>query len=145
MRLLYLFGNGNADAALVLIRLWTGAMMLYHGSLKLFGGMERFMETVVTKLHLPPALGWLAALTEFIGGLFLAVGFLTRPAAMLVAITMLVAAFGAHATDPWARKEFALCYAVFSVAIVIAGAGRYSLDAGIARRIQQQSHTYPPL
>ncbi|GIV54985.1 MAG: hypothetical protein KatS3mg039_1503 [Candidatus Kapaibacterium sp.] len=140
MRLLYLFGTGNTDVALLLVRLWTGAMMIYHGALKLFGGMERFLETVTTKLHLPPLLGWIAALTELSGGILLVVGFLARPAALGVAVTMAVAAFGAHATDPWSRKEFALCYFVFSIAVLIAGAGKYSLDSGIARRVEQQSH-----
>jgi putative oxidoreductase len=135
--MLYLFGPGNTDSALLVIRLWTGAMMLYHGGLKLFGGMDRFLETVTSKLHLPPLMGWVAALAEFVGGLLIAVGLLARPATVLVAITMLVAAFGAHASDPWSRKEFALCYFVFSVAVLIAGSGKYSLDAHIARRLHQ--------
>jgi len=62
-----LLGVGNVHLALLVCRLWLGAMMLYHGSLKLFGGMERFLETVTSKLHLPAALGWLAAGAEFIG------------------------------------------------------------------------------
>lgn len=131
----YIFGSGNVHVALLLLRLWTGAMMLYHGGLKLFGGMDRFVETVATKLGLPPLMAWIAALAELGGGALVLIGFLARPAAVTIAITMAVAAFGAHATDPWQRKEFALCYFVSSLAIAVAGAGRYSFDARIERRL----------
>lgn len=130
-----LLGVGNVHLALLVCRLWLGAMMLYHGSLKLFGGMERFLETVTSKLHLPAALGWLAAGAEFIGGALVAIGLLTRPAAIGIACTMAVAAFCAHAANPWAQKEFALSYFVFALALIIAGAGQFSVDALITARI----------
>lgn len=130
-----LLGTGNVHLALLVCRLWLGAMMLYHGSLKLFGGMERFLETVTSKLHLPAAMGWAAVLAEFVGGLLVTLGLLTRPAAFGIACTMAVAAFGAHATSPWTQKEFALSYFVIALAIILAGAGRFSIDALIAAKI----------
>ncbi|MCS7000870.1 MAG: DoxX family protein [Bacteroidota bacterium] len=136
----YLFGSGNTDIALLVARIWTGAMMVYHGSIKLFGGMERFLETVTQRLHLPAWMGWAAALIELLGGACLTIGILTRPAAMAVAIVMAVAAFGAHATDPWSRKEFALCYFVFCCVLLAAGAGSYSIDAILLRK-QQHSQS----
>lgn len=109
--------------------------MIYHGSTKLFGGMERFVETVTIKLQLPALFAWAGALAEFGGGLLAIVGLLTRPAAGLIAVTMAVAAFGAHAHDPWTRKEFALCYFVFAVVLMVAGAGKYSLDARLVQDV----------
>ncbi|MCX7929512.1 MAG: DoxX family protein [Chlorobi bacterium] len=137
----YLFARGNLHLALLTLRLWTGAMMLYHGGLKLFGGMDRFLETVTVKLGLPAPLGWAAALTEFVGGALLVFGFLVRPAALATAVVMAVAAFGAHASDPWSRKEFALCYFVLSIAIAIAGAGDYSLDARLRQKATYRYQT----
>lgn len=128
MRQQWLISTGNVHLSLLLIRLWLGAMMIYHGSTKLFGGMERIVETVTVKLQLPPLFAWAGALAEFVGGLLTIVGLLTRPAAVLIATTMAVAAFGAHAHDPWTRKEFALCYFVFALVLIVAGAGKYSLD-----------------
>lgn len=58
----------------------------------------------------------------------LAVGLLTRLAALPVIGTMLVAAFVTHASDPWMKKEFALAYAAAAVVLLVAGSGRYSLD-----------------
>ncbi len=125
----------NVHLALLVCRLWLGAMMLYHGGLKLFGDMERFLETVTSKLHLPAAMGWLAAMAEFAGGALVALGLLTRPATFGIACTMAVAAFGAHAASPWAQKEFALSYFVIALALTIAGAGQFSVDALITARI----------
>jgi putative oxidoreductase len=67
-------------------------------------------------------------------------GFLTRPAAAGIAVIMAVAAFGVHATDPWARKEFALCYFTFATVLIIAGAGRFSVDSLIATRLSLVTH-----
>jgi uncharacterized membrane protein YphA (DoxX/SURF4 family) len=39
-----------------------------------------------------------------------------------------------HATDPYQKKELALAYVVIGLAILIAGPGRFSLDALLARR-----------
>jgi putative oxidoreductase len=132
--------TGNTHLALFLVRLWLGAMMLYHGGIKLFGGMGPFLDTVATKLHLSPIFGWAAALTEFLGGACIVFGFLTRPAAAGIAVIMAVAAFGVHATDAWPRKEFALCYFIFATVLIIAGAGRFSVDSLIATRLSLVTH-----
>src|SRR4051812_1645579 len=44
----------------------------------------------------PTLMGWLVALTEFVGGTFLAIGLLTRPATAAVFISMMVAVFNTH-------------------------------------------------
>ena len=47
---------------------------------------------------------------------------------------MLVAAFVIHADDPWSKQEFALLYALPFVALIIGGAGRFSLDGRLRQR-----------
>lgn len=118
------------DAALLVLRLSFGlAMALGHGLGKVsdLGGFT----AKVAKLGLPAAglLGPAAALSELVGGLLIAVGLLARPSALALLGTMLVAAFVVHASDPFARKELALAYAVVSLVVLIAGPGRFSADA----------------
>jgi putative oxidoreductase len=53
---------------------------------------------------------------------------------VFVLVTMLVAAFHVHATDPFSKKELALAYATAALAILLAGPGRLSLDARFRKR-----------
>lgn len=97
---------------------------------------EKLIEGVTALgFPFPLAFAWAASLSEFGGGILLALGFLTRPAAMMLAITMLVAAFGAHLSDPLKVKELALIY--FSIALVFAtrGEGKWAVDSLIRKRI----------
>jgi putative oxidoreductase len=97
----------------------------------------------------PTAFAWAAALTEFVGALLLAAGLLTRPVALAVAFNMAVAAFGVHLHDPIVAsgggrsKEMALLYMAPAILFLLAGAGRYSLDALIARRSGGKSKPKP--
>jgi hypothetical protein len=77
----------------------------------------------------PTLLGWFAILSEFAGGLLLALGLFTRAAGLAVAGTLFIAAFKVHAADPFAKKELALAYAVVGLAFALSGGGRYALDA----------------
>ncbi len=132
----FLFGGSIessplADVGLLVLRLATGfALALSHGYGKLLDP-NRFISTAVAGLGLPaPTLfGWLAIFSEFFGGILLALGLLTRPAAFLVLGVMLTAFFGIHAADPFARKELALLYGLIAVAFLLKGSGRYGFDA----------------
>jgi putative oxidoreductase len=128
-------GNAVADAGLLLLRLFTGlAMALAHGLGKL-PPSDRFVDGVAELgFPFPVVFAWAAGLAEFVGGLLLAAGLATRPAAFFVAFTMAVAAFGRHADDPFAVQERALLFLAISVAFLLIGAGRYSADALISRR-----------
>ncbi len=118
------------DAGLLWLRVLTGLGIATHGYQKLFGGiMPQFMEGLV-KLGLPAAgfFAHAAGCAEFFGGLLIAFGLVTRIGAALVFITMSVAAFHAHAGAPLQEREMALAYWTISGAIVLIGAGKYSLD-----------------
>ena len=67
-------------------------------------------------------------LAEFLGGILLALGLFTRPAAFLIMSTMTVAAFGAHARDPWETKEKALLYLFVAIFFLLAGGGKFAID-----------------
>jgi putative oxidoreductase len=124
----------GADLALLTVRLWFGLVLaLAHGQKKITD-VGAFAESVARRgVPFPELLGPAAALSEFIGGLLLALGLLTRPAACFVLLTMLVAAFHVHGSDPFAKKELALCFAAAALALLVAGPGTYSLDERIRR------------
>jgi putative oxidoreductase len=57
------------------------------------------------------------------------VGLFTRWAAIPAAFTMAVAAFLAHAGDPFGDREMALLYLTLFTTIGLVGPGRFSIDA----------------
>jgi len=65
--------------------------------------------------------------------LVIVVGLWTRWMSVPAAITMAVAAFGAHAGDPISDKEHALLFLVPFAVLALMGGGRYSLGYRIRR------------
>ena len=129
--------------ALPMIRVTAGLLLVPHGCQKLFGwfggrGLEATAQYFAS-MGMTPGLFWatLVALTEFVGGLCLALGLLTRPAAAAIAIFMAVAVFQVHLPNGffWTDKgfEYPLLWGIVALAFVIRGGGRYSLDALIGR------------
>lgn len=121
----------SVDTGLLILRIGMGLAMAYHGYQKIFQGVMPMMIDGVGKMGFPaPTLfAWLAALSEFVGGLCIAIGFGTRIAAFFVLIVMCVAFFVAHAKDPFQAKELAFLFGINAIALIFAGAGRFSVDA----------------
>lgn len=119
----------STDVGLLLLRAWFGTLLaLAHGAGKV-GNFEKFTASVTKQgFPVPELFAVLAALSEFAGGLLVAVGLLTRPAALFMLITMLVAAVFVHWDDPFSKKEFALAYGMAALTVLIAGPGKLSLD-----------------
>ena len=127
--------RGRVDAGLLVLRIGVGlTLALEHGLSKLLA-LEKFIASVTRHgFPLPQIFGPLAMLSEFAGGLLLAVGLATRPAATFVIATMLGAAFKVHAHDPFSKKELAFAYALVAAVLFVTGPGRHSLDARIEAR-----------
>ena len=119
-----------SDLGLFWLRVFMGLGIAYHGYGIVFGGhLDRMVEGVAAMgFPLPTFFAWAAALSEFLGGICITLGLLTRPAALFVLTTMAVAAFIAHRADSFDRKELALAYGVVSCALMLLGAGKFSLD-----------------
>ena len=135
----FLFGSGATskatDLGLLVLRVGVGlTMALAHGLGKIPPSEGFVGATGAMGFPLPIVFAWAAALSEFLGGLFIAVGVLTRPAAVMLALTMAVARFVQHGSDPFADGELALVYLFVAVALAFTGAGRYSLDQMFWRR-----------
>lgn len=138
----FLFGSGETsqatDIGLLILRLGLGLTMAFAHGLGKIPPSEGFVQGAVAGMGLPaPELfAWLAALSEFLGGLLVAVGLLTRPAALAVAGTMAVAFFVTHggALTGENSGELAFVYLVGMLALAFAGAGSYALDRMLWRR-----------
>lgn len=129
-------GTDDGNVGLFLLRVFTGAAMLTHGVPKLIGGpgLWRGVGAVMGSIGAPgPAVFWglMAALAEGVAAFTLALGFLSRASAAMVAFTMTVAAFIAHHGDPFAKREPALLYLAITLAFALKGGGKYSLDRAI--------------
>ena len=89
----------------------------------------------MTSIGLEPgyAMALLAGSAEFLGGIALFLGLLTRPAAIASAITMLVAIFSVHVSNGLFLTnngyEYALALFAMTTALAIQGAGRLSVDS----------------
>lgn len=121
------------DAGLLVVRVLAGlGLALGHGIGKV-PPRSGFFE-MVEGLGLPPFLAWASAVAEFAGGLLLAIGLFTRPAALLIVLNHTVAVLLAHAGDPFGVRELAMFYLAIAILFLLIGSGRYSLDSLIRGR-----------
>lgn len=127
------------------LRIVAGIIFTAHGAQKLFAwfggygleGTGQWMESI----GLAP--GYLMALmagsAEFFGGLFLIFGLLTRPTSFVLAITMIVAIFSVHIENGLFMTangyEFSLALLAVSISLLFSGAGKFSLDQAITKRL----------
>lgn len=115
---------------LLVLRLVLGAIMVGHGYHKVFGGMSHFVSTVA-HFGLPGWMAYLSAGAEFIGGILLLVGLVTRCAAIAVTIDMLVAIWKVHWHNGFLGQggyEFPLSLAAIAFALIFFGGGPIALD-----------------
>lgn len=130
--------QSNNNYSSLLLRIPTGIIFIAHGAQKLFGafggyGLEGTGQWMAS-IGLEP--GYFMALAagsaEFFGGLAILIGLLTRPSALILAITMLVAIFSVHISNGLFMSnngyEFGLSLLAISIALTITGGGAFSLD-----------------
>jgi putative oxidoreductase len=107
------------------MRLFFGLLFMQHGAQKLFGALEGQQAPLFSLMGL-------AGVIEFFGGLLIAIGLLTRPAAFIAAGEMAAAYLMAHAPQSvWPilnQGELALLFMVGFLYILVRGGGRWSLD-----------------
>ena len=126
----------DANAGLVILRVFIGAALLTHGWGKMFGGLDGFTQGVASMgIPLPQVSAFLAAFAESFGAILLALGLLTRPAAFLIVVNMAVAVGVAHGGQPFASQEMAWLYLVPALFFLLKGAGRWSVDALVSRKL----------
>ena len=134
----------NESWALLLVRFPLGLDMFIHGYMKMTNiqGTMKYFDG----LHVPHVFAWLAIIAEFFGGLGLMLGLLGRIAAFGTGVTMLVAIFlrhlpygylmNWHGALPFGTEgyEYHTLAIGMALAIMLEGAGAFSIDRAIARR-----------
>jgi putative oxidoreductase len=128
-------GSRATDAGLLLLRVIGGAALAFGHGMGKVPPSDGFIGRVGQMgLPAPELFAWLAMTAEFGGAILLIVGLLTRPAALLVCGNMLIVALLGHAGDPFGDREKAVLFGAIALLFLLAGAGRYSLDALIRGR-----------
>ena len=130
----------HEDFGKLLLRLAVGGLMLFHGLHKLIGGVDGISAMLVA-IGLPGFIAYGVLVGEVVAPILLILGILTRPAALVLAFTMIVAwlmvGLGETAalekTGAWAIESLVYFF-VAALAIAFMGAGKYALGGHSAWR-----------
>jgi putative oxidoreductase len=128
--------GGNIGYAI--LRVYVGLSLAFgHGTGKL-PPSEGFIQRVEDMgFPFPDFFAYAAGVSEFVGGILVTLGLLTRPSSIFILITMLVAGLVRHWESPFDKKELALAYACCAIMFMVVGAGKYGLDALTRSRRRQ--------
>jgi putative oxidoreductase len=134
------------SVALAILRVVLGVVFLAHGSQKVLGwfggyGFSGTMGFFTNNMHIPAVFAFLAIAAEFLGGLGLIFGLLTRIAAFGIAVDMVVAVLTVHVHVGFfmnwtgAQKgegfEYHLLVLAMTLLLMVKGAGAASVDHAI--------------
>ena len=131
----------------LLLRLTLGIVFFAHGAQKLLGwfggyGWSGTMGYLTKTVHLAPPIAGLVILLEFFAGIALILGFLTRPAALGIALVMLGAAVTVHLPNGFfldkGGVEYVFVLFLVALFLLINGAGAVSIDRLIRTRYQRK-------
>lgn len=125
----------RVSVALFLLRLVAGIGFVLHG----FGKIQAPFSWMGPEAPVPGFLQFLAALSEFGGGLAWILGLLTPLSSAGILVTMSVAAMvHVQKGDGFVQGyELALLYWVIALLLICAGPGRFSLDAILVKKIRK--------
>ncbi len=139
----------DRDVVMTVIRLVLGAVFVAHGAQKMLGwfggyGFSATMGFFTRQMGIPAVFAFLAMAAEFFGGLGLILGLLSRIAALGIGVEMAVAValvhgrFGLFMNWTGAQKgegfEYHLLAIALALAVLVKGAGAFSLDRLIDQR-----------
>lgn len=128
------------DLGKLILRLTIGGLMLFHGLHKLFDGVGPIKGMLASR-GLPEFIAYGALAGEVIAPCLIILGILTRPAALVLAFTMIVAwllvgvdkTFMLDKTGAWAIESLVYFF-LAALAVAFSGAGRYSVMGNSAWR-----------
>jgi len=125
------------------VRLALAAVMIAHGSQKVLGtfngpGFKTYISGNTPFTFMRPAWLWLAlaAFSEFVGGILVGLGFLTRIGAFCIGCVMVTAIAGVHWPGGFFANnrgyEYPMSLLAMAMALLIAGGGQLSVDRGLS-------------
>jgi len=133
-KLLFSHKSVGTDLALLILRVGSGLLLFIHGWPKIVNFSER-LNSFADPIGLGPALSLqLVVFAEVFCTALLAVGFMSRVVLIPLIINMTVITFIAHGADPFNKQELPLLYLICFVTLIIAGPGKYSVDAHLLKR-----------
>ncbi len=130
----------HEDFGKLLLRLAVGGLMLFHGIHKLFAGIDGISGMLVAK-GFPGFIAYGVLIGEVVAPILIIFGILTRPAALVIALTMVVAwlmvGMGKTGmldkTGAWAIESLVYFF-IAALAVAFLGAGRYAVAGNSAWR-----------
>jgi putative oxidoreductase len=146
----FIFKTDDSWSSLIL-RVTLGVVLFPHGAQKLLGwygggGFSGTMGFFTAHMHIPWILAFLVILFESIGAVALIAGFLTRLMALGMACIMVGAVYLVHwpfgffmnwfGKQPGEGYEYHLLAFGISLALMVAGGGKGSVDGWIDRRME---------
>jgi len=124
----------HRELGILMLRVGIGLMFMFHGWPKISGGAETWLKLgmamkVLGIGFMPVFWGFMSASTEFLGGLLLAIGLLTRPVAMALVFNMVVAVLLKFNTGAGlGGASQAIEVGIVFLSLVFIGPGKYSVD-----------------
>ncbi len=137
-----------SGAGLLLLRLALGIIFIAHGYQKFneFGAEGFALFLMSLGVPMPLFFAWIVIIVEFVGGILLILGALTRLAGILIAINMMVAIFLAHIPNGIFVSnngyEFALILFAAALSLVFTGPGCFAIDSWCEKRKKEGSHVF---
>jgi len=139
----------DENLASLFLRLGLGIVFFPHGAQKVLGwfgglGFSKTIEVFNTQMHMPVFVILLLMAIEFLGSIFLIMGFLTRISALGIGGAMVICALAAHIQNGFFMNwfgqqkgegfEFHILVAAMAIALMIAGGGGFSVDHAMVKR-----------
>lgn len=152
----FLFDCGTRDSTaslgILALRAMAGLMILIGHGIPKIRNFGMFKDTfpvpdIFPLSYLSHPMSLMACIgAEAVAAALIIIGLATRPAAFVIGFTMVVAAFDYLAATPWFQstptlvetKETAVLYLIPMIAIILTGAGSYSLDATILKDVKRR-------
>ena len=144
----------DGDWVITIVRIVLGVVFFAHGAQKALGwfggaGLQSTVRVFREQLRIPAPLALLSVAAEFLGGLGLIVGLLSRIAALGIAVVMIVALVAVHGKfgffmNWYGEKqghgiEYHILVLALALAVIIKGAGAFSLDQVLYQHISDQN------
>jgi putative oxidoreductase len=144
----------QGDWAITIVRIVLGIVFFAHGAQMALGwfggaGLQHTIRVFREQLRIPAPLAMLAVAAEFLGGLGLIVGLLSRIAALGIATVMMVALIAVHRKFGFFMNwygeqkghgiEYHVLVLALSLIVMIKGAGAFSLDQALYHHLPAQN------
>lgn len=125
----------NLDLGLLILRIGSSLLLLFHGFAKLLGGKLIAVESMLANFGLPQVLAYGVLIGEFVAPILIILGWRTRFAALTVVFTFIAALILGHSDHLLALSEYGgwaaelpMLYLIPALALLFTGSGRYALS-----------------